>query len=501
MQFCQLILTEQGCQFGDKCWDRHHEFAVEFQDSVPAAEFQESSISPIMDQVPRTPPSRIDVLKNDDRNVDHQDREHHDPLTMDDVDVDTLGMDDVDTLRIDRELAIDALADNRDRARSTSDRAKHDDHDDGSDSQSEHEEVPQARSVRSVRSLRSVRSALSTQTIGREHFSVAHKIDNGLDHYYRAHGRTDYLNEDGKGKFLEMVEMNQLELGDDYDFERQFGAGMDPDDCPFIHLDDAFPLDRQYDSVSARNRVIFKVLQNCYRHGRIYRMMAAAPGIEWERFLDSSHPDHCSALDASHDECSRMMRMIEAVRYYPMVYPVASNEAWDDLVVFLNETYSSFLADYQHIMRHHHGQRDQPFLKRQTRRIQCVEENCLKQHLRELRGSGKPMHHFGIDGSSDLSENVMTLYQDLMDAVHVLFKHGHDIGIRIRVKGVAEEGAVDESEMEQFGDSQYEFVGKIRSRMHVVWVFCTPNCVSRNWSVDEEEEEEEEEEADMTDID
>ena len=219
-------------------------------------------------------------------------------------------------------------------------------------------------------------------------------------------------------------------------------------------------------------------------------MMANAPGIEWERFLDSSHGDYCDPNDI--DECTHVMRMIEAVRYYPYVYPVKEDdEAWDDLVVFLNETYGSFLMDYQHIMAVHRGPRHQAFFKRCTRRVQCVEENCLKQHLRELRGSGKAMHHFELDPN----ENVMTFYQDLMDSMHVLFKHGHDIGIRIKVCKLAEEEDMDESAMQKFADPQFEFKGKIRCRMHTVWVFSTPNCISRNWSAFDDEED------DITDID
>lgn len=207
--------------------------------------------------------------------------------------------------------------------------------------------------------------------------------------------------------------------------------------------------------------------------------MAHSPGIEWEHFLDVSQPDHCGDGGRA-DGCTHVMRMVEALKYYPTVYPVQNNETWDDLVVFLNDTYASFLEDYQHIMEHHHGQRDRAFLKRQVRRIQCIEENCLKKHLLEVRGSGAELHHFSID-----QENLMTFYQDLVDAVHVLFKHGHDIGIRIKMNMDDDETIV--SPRYSSDDDEYEFVGRMLCGVQNVSVFCTPNCVTRNWNMGDEE--------------
>ena len=244
------MLTDEGCHFGNNCWDRHQEFVV-------FPEFQERSSSPIMDQVPKTPPSRFDTRaeSNDSNDSDeyHQSNESDESenesnaLNEENEELDPLTMDDIDEFEAGLKALDEQNRKYREQQRKEQEQLEHaansgnsqipvsnprDDSNEEDDHENEREDSAQSGDpmpARSVRSFRSARSFRSMRSIGREYFTVAEKIDHGLDHYYRAHGRTDYFNEDGKGKFMEMVEMNQLE--EDYDFEQQFGNEMDPNDC------------------------------------------------------------------------------------------------------------------------------------------------------------------------------------------------------------------------------------------------------------------------------
>lgn len=89
------------------------------------------------------------------------------------------------------------------------------------------------------------------------------KVDEGLAIYYRECGRTDYVNNDGVGKFAEFMERrghkNEEAVG------QELGDGACAGNCSFLAMDDDFPLSRDYESEERRNETIFKVFQFCFR--------------------------------------------------------------------------------------------------------------------------------------------------------------------------------------------------------------------------------------------
>eukprot|EP01083_Nonionella_stella_P177118 621644_1 len=90
--------------------------------------------------------------------------------------------------------------------------------------------------------------------------ALAHKIDDALEKYYIAMGRTDYKNEDGTGKFYEWMEENGY---DDEDIEEQLNEDYDLD-----YDDPDFPLSDDIKDDSDRIKAIRDILRNIVNHSR-----------------------------------------------------------------------------------------------------------------------------------------------------------------------------------------------------------------------------------------
>eukprot|EP01083_Nonionella_stella_P152364 488298_1 len=84
--------------------------------------------------------------------------------------------------------------------------------------------------------------------------ALAHKIDDALEKYYIAMGRTDYKNEDGTGKFYEWMEENGY---DDEDIEEQLNEDYDLD-----YDDPDFPLSDDIKDDSDRIKAIRDIVRN-----------------------------------------------------------------------------------------------------------------------------------------------------------------------------------------------------------------------------------------------
>eukprot|EP01083_Nonionella_stella_P312888 1120845_1 len=112
--------------------------------------------------------------------------------------------------------------------------------------------------------------------------SLAHKIDNALEKYYIAMGRTDYKNEDGTGKFYRWAEEN--ELGDE-DIEEDLNADYDyPDDSIFydLHEEMNFPMSDDIEDDSDRIKAIRirNILKNIVKYGKGAILMHSTQPIE-----------------------------------------------------------------------------------------------------------------------------------------------------------------------------------------------------------------------------
>eukprot|EP01084_Bolivina_argentea_P290752 499526_1 len=93
------------------------------------------------------------------------------------------------------------------------------------------------------------------------------RINFALHLYYKQMGRTNYTNNDGKGKFIQFTEEN--ELGED---EIDDELNKNASNCAYVDFDDEFPLetteekDEKLDDDTVRQK-IFDVINICYKYG------------------------------------------------------------------------------------------------------------------------------------------------------------------------------------------------------------------------------------------
>eukprot|EP01084_Bolivina_argentea_P150828 263349_1 len=93
--------------------------------------------------------------------------------------------------------------------------------------------------------------------------SVITSIDIALHRYYKRFYQNDYINSDGKGKFLAFCEDNDLDT--DAVLEE---FGTDADDCTLCDMDDNFPL--KDDQKQDRNQTIYNIIKGCYDNPDVY---------------------------------------------------------------------------------------------------------------------------------------------------------------------------------------------------------------------------------------
>ena len=93
-----------------------------------------------------------------------------------------------------------------------------------------------------------------------EQQDVFANIDRGLHAYYVSQGRSDYLNDDGTGKFLAHCQAQEFEA-DEIDDELE-----DKDDCMYFDFDDEFPFNDEYKYADEdkQQQFIFDLLKQCH---------------------------------------------------------------------------------------------------------------------------------------------------------------------------------------------------------------------------------------------
>lgn len=245
------------------------------------------------------------------------------------------------------------------------------------------------------------------------------KLDDSLAAYYEDMGRDDYYDEDGKGKFIEFVEINGF---DEDQMEDQLGHNVEAMECLYLEMDENFPLKNSYKTTEQRNVAIFNVLQDCYRLGRKSRSQSpkhpkvsprvclsplsklkadhvekrnikrSTPKWSSSKKKKSPTPIHiplkrtkCTDLETKKEGCSLLNRMISTLRHYSKID--VSNDAKDkaEFINFMNRNAANLLGDYQHIMEQHPPSDVELIQKLKSAEFQlfnaCDTNNCLSLML------------------------------------------------------------------------------------------------------------------------
>ena len=324
-------------------------------------------------------------------------------------------------------------------------------------------------------------------------------------------GRTDYFNTDGTGKFMECVQKLQFM---EMDIPKVLGDKAKPNRCPFIKMDGDFPLKKEYRSKADRNKAIFQVIQRCYKYGQIYGMLTYHKNVNWQGYFKEVR-----GRDAV------LNRMINALKYYSAIDPLARDDHYQQFMEFVNDTYCGrimndynewrgLLQDFCWLFmdygEHRNVRRVEPLEDIQRRKrpefesmTPCNETNCLLCWLGSNKGHRFKNSEYIKDRTKD--KNRVLFHRDLLDAMHCYLVHGYDVGLRIKVMTLGQEpkdipcifyargkctnpdceymherAEVDRT-MRRYRDPSFRFVTSIQcGSKYKVFVFAKEDCITRS---------------------
>eukprot|EP01084_Bolivina_argentea_P105473 188876_1 len=154
--------------------------------------------------------------------------------------------------------------------------------------------------------------------------STFERIDNALAQYYKDCGRDDYYDENGNGKFIVFVHINQfnekqiqLELSDD----------INTHDRSFIKMDSQFPLiyEPTNKNHNSRNDEIFNILKHCYKTGeppqqnnanRIEHLLQLSSKTHNKFILKWYHIENAIKQELYDKISSKFMQMVNGKKRY-----------------------------------------------------------------------------------------------------------------------------------------------------------------------------------------
>ena len=307
-------------------------------------------------------------------------------------------------------------------------------------------------------------------------------------------GRKDYYNHEGKGKFMELVKEIGFAEGD---IPMVLGDKAKAAECPFIKMDDDFPLKKDFKSTAQRNQAIFQVIQRCYRYGQIYGMLTYHKNVNWQGFFKQE-----KGKDAV------MSRMINALKYYSAIDPLGRDDHYQQFMEFVNETYSGFLQDFSSIFTDYGTPKKLADVqKRKRKQFESMVKSNVTNSLLMWLGKNKG-HRFANSAylkNRSVDKNLVLFHRDLFDAMHSYLVHGYDIGLRIRVQKlttdpkdlpiifyfpnkarIPDQSAYShvkppmDSKMMKYPDPAFGYVAMVYSNKYRVYVFAKKDCITRS---------------------
>ena len=111
-------------------------------------------------------------------------------------------------------------------------------------------------------------------------------------------------------------------------------------ECPFIKMDNDFPLKQEFEWTAQRTQAVFQIIRRCYRYGQIYGMLVYHQNVNWQGFFKRE-----KGKDAV------MNRIINALKYYSAIDPLGRGDHYMQFMEFVNETYTGFLNEFSSVFK------------------------------------------------------------------------------------------------------------------------------------------------------
>eukprot|EP01084_Bolivina_argentea_P186755 321814_1 len=250
-----------------------------------------------------------------------------------------------------------------------------------------------------------------------QHMEKVQRVNCALAIHYMNHGRMDYFDEMGKGKFIAFVEAHKFK----------------PENL--IKIDDNFPLNNVYDNDEQVNNEIFNIVQYCVKNG------VPPKDIIWE-------VTDCKSVN----DCQQTKKIIKALKYFSTISDFEKDETKDNFVKYCQEIYPEMLNDHIHILTVHNSYGDLDIIYKSLLEeyefSECNVENCLLSLRYYNNDRAKNVRHeeYELYEEQELAENHelkeesnnFIFYRDIMDQIHCYLFHMCDIGMRIHRDDVKE---------------------------------------------------------------
>jgi len=379
-----------------------------------------------------------------------------------------------------------------------------------------------------------LKSNLKSQSIENEDW--ARRMDSALKAYYAECHRSDYADDNGRGKLLRFLKTHQMDRaaveralgirdenanGDDQknqDRDRAHAlsngsgnlngssdSGSGNARSQLLSIDNAFPIppkssdddeaingddDAKIQSESSnmsgceRDAMVRDVLRRCLCFGKA-GILQRYQSIDWSLF-ERKEADVCSfsgqspsAEVSEGSTCTHLQRMINALIYYSK-FDIIDNDASKQQLMDLADRedggqYPALLDDYMHCMAHHSESKHVDYLQQtQSQQFGLIDKCDINNCLLLFRASKEDEYRLDDDADS-----LDFFYRDLMDALHCYLVHSYDIGLRIKVRpSTSSDHGPHWTEWHE--DKMYKYVCCLQLTDADVFVFCTSWCVARS---------------------
>eukprot|EP01084_Bolivina_argentea_P254795 428421_1 len=263
------------------------------------------------------------------------------------------------------------------------------------------------------------------------HLHNLRRIDNLLRLYYKQFNVSDYFNNETQtGRFLQYIQDMKLD-NDTSPIEDQLGDNANPSHCQYVNFDiKNFPFDNRIDYIDHKRKLIFFILQYCYRFNSLpeisYILNAQWKDVHDHQQRNTDIADLSIAIDDNvYEDCGDAIEnCIPFNRFLLVMYKYNHSHNNDSMKEMDNMSMIKITNDYLHLIREHKKDRDFELIVNHLGDCGVMQCNIFKRH--HCRDSNI--------NEQKTNDERRSLYCSMMDKMHCYFMHSIDIGTRLSIE-------------------------------------------------------------------
>eukprot|EP01084_Bolivina_argentea_P200754 343248_1 len=276
-----------------------------------------------------------------------------------------------------------------------------------------------------------------------------HRIDHLIRLYYKQFNiEYNWDDQTNSGRFLHHIQ--DAKLPDDLlSFEHELGDNADPSHCQYVNFDtDNFPFDdRIHYDVNNKRKLIFFILQYCYRFNSIPTMATIINARYCDYSVKYIIPFHSFHFHTEYfrkesrrriivpstneaiykDNCTDgVLNCIPLNRFLLEMYRYNNSQADGNKVMdeIDNVLMLQITNDYFHLIQNHNDDHDFEFIHQQQHKCDVIHCNMFKRNNRDRNKCNEQKNDF---------DSRWSLYCEIMDKMHCYYMHSIDVGYRTSI--------------------------------------------------------------------